>query len=415
MDKDTTKSTFTEYLNGLDWSLLSKEIDRLKLDRYTKKLFVSIWLKLMVYAQTHQVASLTDLSLHVRANPDLQRELGLSSISTAQLSRKLRAMNPEQLQTMFSQVMSSILAIHRPQDAMEQSKRLCIVDASTVTMCLERFPWAEFRSTKSGVKLHQRVVIADGTTIPDKAILTPARPSDKSQMDELIEVDPNALYLFDRGYLAYEKFDQYCESGTRFVTRLKHNACIREVEEERPVDPNSPVLRDAVIWLGQYPGYWMHAKLRLVEVRGDDGRTVQLLTNDLDLDAQEIGALYRKRWQIELFFKWIKQHLVIKRFYGTSKWAVYNQLWLALITYGLLVKIRQRTGCKKRLLEVYKVVQQMWAKPFQELIHSLQRKGTRKSSGRQAYPVDKIFAYTLQQYEQGDTKHLDELMYDPIL
>ena len=83
---------------------------------------------------------------------------------------------------------------------------------------------------------------------------------------------------------AYEKFDQYCESGARFVTQLKHNACIREVEEERPVDPNSSVLRNAIIWLGQYPGYGMHAKLHLVEVRGDDGKTVQLLTNDLDME-----------------------------------------------------------------------------------------------------------------------------------
>ena len=415
MDKDTTKSTFTEYLNGLDWSMLCQEIERLKLDHYTKKLFVSTWLKLMVYAQTHQVASLTDLSLHVRENQDLQREIGLSSISAAQLSRKLRAMNPERLQTVFSQVMHSILATHRPQEAREQTKRLCIVDASTVTMCLERFPWAEFRSTKAGVKLHQRVVIVDGTMIPDKAILTPARPSDKSQMEALVEVDPNALYLFDRGYVDYELFDQYCESGMRFVTRLKHNARIREVEEERPVDPDSSVLQDAIIWLGQYPGYWMQAKLRLVEVRGDDGKPVQLLTNDFELDAQEISALYRKRWQIELFFKWIKQHLVIKRIYGTSKWAVFNQLWLALITYGLLVKLRQQTGCQKRLLEVYKCVRHLWAKPFQEFIHSLRRQGERTSSGRRAFPVDTIFAYTLQQYEQGDTRHLDELTYDPII
>jgi hypothetical protein len=345
-------------LNGLDESILLREVERLHLDAYAKKLFTSIWLTLMVYAQTHQVASLTDLSLHLREQPELQQEIGLSSISTSQLSRKLRAVNPDVLQRLFSEVTTSVLASFRPSLTIEKKKRLCIVDASTIAMCLTTYPWAEFRSTKAGVKLHQRVVFTGEATIPDKAVLTYARPSDKSQMDALVEIDPNALYVFDRGYIDYRKFDEYCESEVRFTTRLKHNACIREVEEERPVDPTSPVQRDAIIWLGQSPGYWMRAKLRLVEVREDDGKTIQILTNDVEMDAQEIGNLYRKRWQIELFFKWIKQHLVVKRFYGTSKWAVFNQLWLALITYGLLVKLGQRVGYHQRMLEVYKRIRQ---------------------------------------------------------
>ncbi len=180
------------------------------------------------------------------------------------------------------------------------------------------------------------------------------------------------------------------------------------------MDPQSPVVRDAIVWLGQYPGYWMRAKLRLIEVRGANGETVQLLTNDLAMDAQEIGELYRQRWQIELFFKWIKQHLVIKRFYGTGQWAVYNQIWIALITYCLLVILRQRVGCRKRLLEVYKCVQLHWSAPLSVFIHSLRRKGQRKSRGKRVYPVDNIFAYTLQQYERGEAGHLDDLTYDPV-
>ena len=132
------------------------------------------------------------------------------------------------------------------------------------------------------------------------------------------------------------------------------------------------------------------------------------------MDAQEIGALYRKRWQIELFFKWIKQHLVIKRLYGTSEWAVYNQIWIALITYTLLVILKQRVGQQKRLLEVYKCVQLHWAEPLSVFIHSLLKKGQRKSRGKRVYPVDKIFAYTLQQYERDEIEHLDDLTYDPV-
>jgi hypothetical protein len=344
MDKDTTNSTFTEYLNGLDFANFSQEVKRLQLDHYTKKLFTTHWLKLMIYAQSLQITSLTDLSLHLRENPALQQEVGLDSISTSQLSRKLRAVSPDVLQAMFTQLATSVFTVYRLSGLIEQKKRLCIVDASTITMCLTTYPWATFRSTKAGIKLHQRVDFVDGTTIPDKAILTPARPSDKSQMNALVEIASDATYVFDRGYIDYRTFDEYCESGVRFTTRMKHNACIREVEEERPVDPTSMVKRDAIIWLGQYPGYWMRSKLRLVEVQGEDGKIISIFTNDFERSAKEIGDLYRNRWQVELFFKWIKQHLVVKRFYGTGQWAVFSQLWIVLITYLLLVKIRERVA-----------------------------------------------------------------------
>lgn len=110
-----------------------------------------------------------------------------------------------------------------------------------------------------------------------------------------------------------------------------------------------------------------------------DGETIRILTNDLEMDAQEIGDLYRRRWQIELFFKWIKQHLVIKRLYGKSEWAVHNQIWLALITYCLLVLLSQRIRHKGRLLDAYKFVKHHWADVFAIFIHSLTKRGSGKS------------------------------------
>ena len=145
-----------------------------------------------------------------------------------------------------------------------------------------------------------------------------------------------------------------------------------------------------------------------------DGETIRILTNDLEMDAQEIGDLYRRRWQIELFFKWIKQHLVVKRLYGKSEWAVHNQIWLALITYCLLVLLSQRIRHKGRLLDVYKCVKHHWADLFAVFIHSLMKRGSGKSRGRRVYPVDKIFEQTLHQYEHGEVEHLDDLTYDPV-
>ena len=150
MDKGTTKSTFMEYLNGLDYITISREVDRLNLDRYTKKLLTSNLLKRMVCAQTQQVMTLTDLSLHLREEAALQQEIGLSSISTAQLSSRLRSLNPDAFQALFSHLVSVILSPVRPQQAREQAKLLYLVDASTVTMCLEKFVGPGFDPQKEG-------------------------------------------------------------------------------------------------------------------------------------------------------------------------------------------------------------------------------------------------------------------------
>lgn len=197
---------------------------------------------------------------------------------------------------------------------------------------------------------------------------------------------------------------------------MKHNACIHEVEVEWPVDPTILIKRDAVIGLGQYPGYWMRSKLLLVEAQGEDGKIISILTNDFERRPREIGDLYRNRWQVELFFKWIKQHLVVKRFYGTGQWAVFSQLWIALIQYLLLVKMRERAAQKaSSLLAVYKQIQQHWAEPFTVFLESLRRQGERNSRGRRKNLREAIYALTKWQDEQGETEHLNDLTYDPMM
>ena len=129
MGKDTTNSTFTEYLSSLDFANFSQEVKRLHLDQYTKKLFTAQWLKLMIYAQSLKVTCLTDLSLHLRENPELQQEVGLDSISTSQLSRKLRAVSPDVLRTVFTQLATSVFTGCRLPGLIKQKKRLCINEA----------------------------------------------------------------------------------------------------------------------------------------------------------------------------------------------------------------------------------------------------------------------------------------------
>jgi hypothetical protein len=123
------------------------------------------------------------------------------------------------------------------KDPIQSIGRIYLIDSSTISLCLSQYRWAHFRKTKAGVKLHLRLNFFEEGVTPDKAIITPASPSDKTQMDTLVVEDKDALNVFDRGYVDYKKFDNYCENGTRFVTRLKSNAQIK-VDEELPVDPS---------------------------------------------------------------------------------------------------------------------------------------------------------------------------------
>jgi hypothetical protein len=412
MDKDTTKSTFTKYLAPLNPKKMLDVIQTLGLDKYTKKLDSITFTQLLVFGQVQQVASLTNLSGLLNEDPKLQAQLGLASISTSQLSRKLARMETKFLQSVLQQCIQQVTQTLGWKKATNQLGRLNLVDSSTITMCLSQYPWARFQRDKAGVKLHLRLAFVDGWVHPDKAVLTPARSSDTTQMDRLIECDKDALYIFDRGYVDYQKFDAYCESGTRFVTRLRHNAGTLEVLDERPVQQGSPVSRDAVIQLGSEFCSMTHPTRR-IEMLDDEGHLILFLTNDLTVSAEEICALYRKRWQIELFFKWIKQHLNVKQLYGKSENAVYNQLYIALITFCLLVLLQVRVRHNGSLLTVYKALQYHWDKGFNEFVLYFTRPPTRRSSGRKRIDHEQTFAQILRHID-GDVANLDSVEYDSI-
>lgn len=414
MDKNTTKSTLAEYFSALDTKAMLREIMDLGLDKYTKKLDSIKFTQLFVFAQVNQISSLTDISAEVNENSDLQAELDLESISTSQLSRKLRHMESSFFASVFERSVQRVVEACGLKAAMEKLRRLNLIDSSTITMCLSQYPWATFRTSKAGVKLHLRLVFFDGLTYPDKAALTPARPSDRSQMDNLVLGEPMALNVFDRGYVDYRKFDEYCKDEVRFVTRLRENASIAQVYEERPVNPGSPVIREAIVQLGSAFISMTHP-VRWIETMDREGKKVIILTNDFDLDVLEICDLYKKRWQIELFFKWIKQHLRVKHLYGKSENAVFNQLWIALITFCLLVLLQLKVKHRGRLLDVYKCVRRHWAEPFSAFLAYIHRTPIRRSRGRPKVVHERIFDLTMQQYDEGNVEHLDWLSYDPII
>lgn len=411
--KDTINSTLSQLFNPLSDKCTLQKLNSLGVDKYVKKLTTLKFIQLMVYAQLEQQQGLRDIS-NALNDDKFSENIGLDSISASQISRKLRSTDPKITQMLLKSTIQETTKEMGFKDPIQSIGRIYLIDSSTISLCLSQYRWADFRKTKAGVKLHLRLNFFEEGVTPDKAIITPARPSDKTQMDTLVVEDKDALNVFDRGYVDYEKFDNYCENGTRFVTRLKSNAQIK-VDEELPVDPNGIIKREQYVYLGKENINQMKHRLRLIEVQDTQGEPIIIVTNDFKITAEEIADIYRNRWQIELFFKWIKQHLRIKHFYGLSPWAVENQLFIALMTYCLLLLLKLKTCYRGPLLTIKRLLHTCLLEPFTSFVKKLYRP-TRKFKGRRRkVDHETIFQETLRQVVQGEADFLDDLSYDPII
>lgn len=409
MDNNTIKTVFKEYIHPLDSKVVQKMVDHAQLDRYVKKLDCLSFTNLFIYAQLKGLRSLGRISDQVKRKKTVQRHIGIQSISKSQLSRKLGDIPSEIFETIMQHLVQKLHQIYGPKKADQLLGKIHLIDSSTLSMCLGQHVWADFRNTKAGVKMHTSIVFCDGESYLNKLIVTPARPADETQLDALIVSDKNALHVFDRGYYNFEKFDLYCHKGIRFVTRIKTNTVIHVIEE-LPVDLSSPITRDAVVKIGN-----MKHPLRLIETVDSEGNKISIVCNDAKINAQEISDLYRTRWQIELFFKWVKQHLVLKKLYGQSKNAVYNQIYIAMITFCLTLLMKNKIGYKGTLLEIMNWVSDLWSQKFEAFITEVFKEPERTSRGRRRLWHQRIFDETLAQYEEGDVSHLDDLSYDPLI
>jgi hypothetical protein len=377
MDKDTLFSSFGKWISPICAKTFTERVAQGEQDKYVKKLTTYAYLKLFLHAQLQQRVGLREIADDVLSK-DFQQELGMASISAAQLSRKHRQVDSALLEQVFTELVQRIRQNTTP-DSLRRDFR--IIDSTTIGLCLQKYKWAEFRKTKAGVKLHFRLAyIDDETVVPEKVTLTPAKRSDRSQLDSLVHKQ-GLTYVFDRGYIDYARFDDYCDRGIFFVTRTKKNAVIRPIESFT-LPGDSKVLTDEMVYVGT-PQKRMENVLRLIHTVDSEGNPVAILTNRFDLSADEIGQIYRERWAIETFFKWMKQHVRIKTFYGTSEQAVMNQIWIALIAFCLLVLLKMETGTKRSLLELYRWLKVLLWDSAKKWLDRIHYKPVRSSAGRQ--------------------------------
>ena len=353
MDKFTRKTSFEQWFSPISSTKLEELVETHQLNYYTKKLHIASFLKILLFAQLNETESLRAVS-ETLFSDDLQQATNLESISFSQLGRRLNQVPT----TVFQQVfLDLVMQIHEKTHFEKRRKvttPLKIIDSSTLPLNLNNHKWAEFRKTKSGIKLHLRLIFLEkGCSYPDQAVLTNAKEHDRGQLEVLVD-DKECMYVFDRGYLDYKQFDIMTDDGYFFVSRLRKNAVTR-VLEPFELQEDSLVLSDEMMVIGT-PQNRSENAFRLIKVLDSKGNELQLITNRFDLSADEIAELYKSRWAIELFFKWLKQHLNIKKFYSQSEQGVHNQVYIAMIVYCLHVLAQLDTNSSKTYLKISRLL-----------------------------------------------------------
>ena len=368
MDKITRKTSFGQWFSPINLQLFEENVKTMKLDYYTKKLTTESFLKLLLFAQLQEIESLHALG-DCLFDDQLQKGIDLDSISISQLSRRLNGINPDLFQRLFLDLVSQI---HAKTHYTKLVMPLKIIDSSTLPLNLTNHKWAKFRKTKAGVKLHLRLVFMEkGISYPEKAVMTTAKEHDRGQLEIMVD-DKECMYVFDRGYLDYERFDRMTDDGYFFLSRLRKNAVIRNVYDFK-LPKDTAVLSDQMVLIGTTQNR-AENYFRLLKVMDSKGNELHLITNRFDLSAEEISEMYKSRWAIELFFKWIKQHLSIKKFYGQSEWAIQNQVFIALIVFCLHVLVQIETRSKRKTLQISRYLRAALWKPANVWLRKIEGK-----------------------------------------
>ena len=251
---------------------------------------------------------------------------------------------------------------------LELTETVYALDSTTIDLCLNLFPWARFRRTKGAIKLHTLLDLRG--SIPTFIAISQGKQADVRVLDELV-LEPGSFYVMDRGYLDFQRLYGFVLAAAFFVTRAKTNLQFNRLES-RPVDLATGVRSDQVVWLRQPASIQRYPdKLRRIHyVDAETGKSLIFLTNNFELPALTIALLYKNRWQVELFFKWIKQHLRIKHFYGTSDNAVKTQIWIAICVYVLVAILKKQLASERSLYSILQVlsVNAFAQKPLDQLL-----------------------------------------------
>jgi hypothetical protein len=308
----------------------------------------------MIFGQITNRDSLRDLIVAIEAHKNKAYHLGFGkSVTRSNLSKANENRNSKIFEE-FAYYLIDIARNKLNNDRFEIKGKVYAFDSTTIDLCLSVFWWAKFRKTKGGIKMHTLYDIT--TQIPAFIHITAATVNDVNAMD-VIPYESDAFYIFDRGYVDYARLYRITLLSAYFVVRAKSNLQFKRIYSQK-VDKSNGVQSDQI---GKLTGFYVSKdypdKLRKVKFYDSEmNRTFVFLTNNMSLTAEQIALLYKNRWQVELFFKWIKQHLKIKTFWGNTENAVRIQIYSAIITYCLVAIVAQDLKIDRSIYEILQIL-----------------------------------------------------------
>ena len=349
------KTLFAQLMDFLPWKTFHRIVDRHDGDRYVKSMTCADQFRVMAFAQLTYRESLRDIEVCLSAQSaklyhmGLRQEIKRSTLADANEARDWR-IHAEFAQRLIEQA-RKLYAGDGFGIALENTAYA--LDSTTIDLCLSLFPWAPFRTTKSAVKMHTLLDLRGN--IPSFIHISDGKLGDVNVLDVLV-LEAGAIYVMDRGYLDFARLYTLHLAQAFFVTRAKSNTRLRRVYSAT-VDRSTGIICDQTIALTgttsrkDYPEHLRRIRYKDAET----GNTLVFLTNNFVLSAATIWALYKSRWQVELFFKWIKQHLRIKKFYGNSENAVKSQIWIAVSVYVLVAIVKKRLNLDASLYTLLQI------------------------------------------------------------
>jgi hypothetical protein len=347
---------FGELLKLVPRYQFEKAVQRYQGDRYVKSYTTWQQYITILFSQVKQKDSIRDIVTGLEANESRWYHLGLTGVHRSTFSDANNKRSFQIFEDLFYHLLSRCKNL-TPKHRFKFKNALYSIDASVIDLCLSVFPWAKFRKTKGAIKMH--CLYAHSGAMPSFVTITDGKKHDVTVAKEVgFPLSPDSIVSMDRAYIDYKWLNSLDEKRVWFVTRAKSNIdCV--VTGQHPVSGKG-VRKDQMIFLtGTRTKNYYPKELRMIEFYDEETKKhLTFLTNNMKLAASTIAAIYKSRWQIELFFKWIKQNLKIKSFLGTSKNAVMTQIWVAMSYYLLLTYIKYQTKYAHSLLTLSRLIRE---------------------------------------------------------
>ena len=374
------KYVFSQLLDFIDKDVFLRISNSYEGNRYVKHFTCWNQLAVLMFGQLSNRESLRDVVLATQAHASKAYHLGFGKAAT---KSNLSKANKGRDYRIFEEFAYRVVAEAQRCRATEIFKlggKVYAFDSTTIDLCLSTFEWAFFRKTKGGIKVHTLYDIE--TDIPTFFWITPAKTHDTKAMDK-IPYEENSFYIFDRGYNDFKRLHNIHNVGAYFVLRGKVNNDFKPMKWTRRFKLKSGVLSDAIGYMnGLQTREKFPNKIRRV-IYWDEGKKRKLIffTNALDIRPEQVAELYHQRWSIELFFKWIKQHLKIKKFWGETENAVRIQIYSAITAYCMMAIVQKKIGVERSIYEMLQIasisltdttpLQELFAKPNYNIVNEL--------------------------------------------